>query len=237
MRCTLVRLEGALTADFAAIRAFIRYVVSVECNVTKSGIARTVPVCFVVDSNGTGIDILHNKGQLVAQSMLLGESLDWQGEKRVMRSDCQRKTHPSPPRPIFLAMKHPNSRTLQKGIESVCTVIHRRRGIRCLAFRIIRGCRDAISVCPHGCPRLSSPTIERHTRFLICGVLLGWIQGHPCSAVGLDKDGITVALAVAVTLELIGAEVPGQLSVAITVESTARYCDDVLGGHCAARKA
>lgn len=126
VRCALVRLEGALTAHLAAIRALVRYIISVKCNVTKGGIAAVVPVCFVVDSNGTRIDILHIRGQTVAQSTLLGKSLDRQEEERVMRSGCQRKTHPSPPRPIFLAMKHTHTGTLKQGIESVCTIIHRR---------------------------------------------------------------------------------------------------------------
>ena len=67
----LVRLEGALTTHFTATRAFVRYIVSVECDVAQSSIARIVPVCFVVDGNGTRIDILNVAGQSVAQSTLL----------------------------------------------------------------------------------------------------------------------------------------------------------------------
>ena len=62
VRCALVRLEGALTAHFAAIRAFVRYIVSVKCDVAQSSIARIVPVRFVVDGNGTRVDILHDEG-------------------------------------------------------------------------------------------------------------------------------------------------------------------------------
>ena len=126
VRCAFVRLEGALTAHLAAIRAFVRYIISVECDVAQGSIAGIIPVCFVVDSNGTRIDILHIRGQTVALSKLRRKRSDGQGEKRVMRSDCQRKTHPSPPSPILLAVKHPNSRTFQKGIERMGTIVHRR---------------------------------------------------------------------------------------------------------------
>ena len=52
--CALVRLEGALTAHLshAAIRALVRHLVGVECDLAQSSGAAVVPIGFVYDGDG-----------------------------------------------------------------------------------------------------------------------------------------------------------------------------------------
>lgn len=73
--CALVRLEGALTGHFAVIRAFLRYIVRVECDVSQGRIAAVVPVGFIIDGNGARVHILHVEGQTVAQMKVVRKTL------------------------------------------------------------------------------------------------------------------------------------------------------------------